>query len=212
MATSKKAPDEATVSTPDTDTSMSPAQLAARRFTLERPDVDPRERAWSQATGVTTRQGVVNAEDGFDYRYLVTSQYPADGRELHAERQKLVSRGFEPITGPLAADPEAAREYVLDEPSAEVWRRVQDIADDEWRAELARRCLDKAFAEHYRRRCVMPGAPEDKWLPSPLADAMLVHHGLEDRANLRGQAGKLADRIKAMCRKFRVHPGAPVYE
>lgn len=212
MRTKKPADTTTDVSTAETDTSLSPAQLAAKRFALERPTVDPRERAWSQATEDRGKNGIVNADPGYDYRYLVTSQYPADGRELHADRQRLLSRGYEPVTGPLAESAETAREYVRDEPSAEVWRRPQDIADDEWRANLARRLLDRTWVEHYRRRCVMPNHPEVSWLPRDLVDVILVHHGLESRPHLRGQAGQLAERIKSMCRKFRVHPGAPSYE
>jgi hypothetical protein len=210
MATpTKKAAEavETTSSQSDTDTSLSPAQLAAKRFSLEKPTIDPRDRAWANSTQVDVTQGVANAVPGYDYRYLVTSQYPADGRELHDERQRLVTRGFEPITGPLADDPTAAREYVRDEPTAEIWRRPQEIADDEWRAQLARNVLSLSWAEHYHRRCILGTKPENRWLGVPLEEAMMAHHGLSTRPQDRGQRGQLADRIRSLCRKFRVHPG-----
>lgn len=207
MATAPKKAAEAVETNSETDTSLSPAQLAAKRFVLEKPTVDPRERAWSAATQDVASQGVSNAVAGYDYRYLVTSQYPADGRELHDERQKLVTRGFEPITGPIADDPTAAREYVRDEPTAEIWRRPQEIADDEWRAQLARNVLTLSWAEHYHRRCILGTKPENRWLGVPLEEAMMAHHGLSTLPQHRGQRGQLADRIRSLCRKFRVHPG-----
>lgn len=206
MASPKKNT-EAVDPTPETDTSLSPAQLAAKRFALEKPTIDPRERAWSASTEDETLQGIANAVAGYDYRYIVTSQYPADGRELHEERQRLVTRGFEAITGPLAEDPAAAREYVRDEPTAEIWRRVQEIADDEWRAQLARNCLSRPWAEHYNRRCILGDKPENRWLGKPLEEAMLAHHGLSKNPHDQALRDRNADRIRSLCRKFRVHPG-----
>lgn len=195
------------ISAADVDTSLSPAQLAARRFVLEEPTISPSDRAWSLATTEESVQGVILAQPGHDYRYLITSQYPADGRELHNARQKLMSRGFVAVTGPIAADPYAAREYVRDEPTAEIWRRPIDIANDEWRAGLARNILSVSFAEHYQRRCILGTKPENRWLGVALEEAMFAHHGLSQRPQDKGQAGQLADRIKSLCRKFRVHPG-----
>lgn len=184
-------------------TEMTPAQLAAAAYEL-RPAASGKveDGIWG-SIGKEGGDGiVVNAEPGWDYRWLVATDYGPDGRALHAARQGLVDRGFEVISGPLYNGP-PRREFVSGRSAVELWRRPQRLADEEWRALLAKSCLDERYASQYHRRCCAEGAPQTRYLPEALEYAMLVIHGL---AKDTQRLNPTREHVIALARRAPVHP------
>lgn len=182
---------------------ITPAQAAAAQFELRRPSKDRvAEGIWGNIGDGDVGGVVVNGNINEDYRFLVATDYPADGRALHQARQELADRGFEPISGPLYTGP-TRREFVAGRAAVELWSRPKALADDEWRASLAKSCLSSTWAQMYWRRSCMEGAPQVRWLPEALEYATLVVHGLaKDTKNLR----PTREHIIALARRAPVHP------
>jgi hypothetical protein len=190
---------------------LTPAQMAAAAYELQRPRVPANESIWSSVEGEGGRTNIRNANPDLDYRTLDTSLYPADGRQLYAERQKLTDRGYEPISGPLYKG--APRREFIGVATVELWARPIELANEEFRVRIARSCLSEQYANYYWRRCCAEDAPEKRWLPEPLEYAMLVHHGLQpDTKALMTRPGVGRDLarertiITNLARKVDVHP------
>lgn len=181
---------------------LAPSQLAAAAFDLRPASVAPEEAIWGAAGSDQVSGVVVNAEPGYDYRFLVATDYAPDGRALHQERQAFVDRGFVAVSGPCYSGPQR-REFVSGRSAVEIWRRPQRIHDEEWRALLAKSCLDERWASQYWRRCCAEGAPQKRYLPEPLEYAMLVVHGL---AKDTQRLNPTREHIIALARRATVHP------
>ncbi len=165
------------IALPTATEELTPAQLGAAAYEVTKPRVKPEDAIWARLDGEAASGQVVNADPALDYRFLDAASYAADGRRLYEDRQALVNRGFEPISGPLYKGPQR-REFVPGVSTAELWCRPRRLADDEFRVLLARNCLSPSWAKIYYRRCVAEGAPERRYLPEGLEYAMLVHHDL----------------------------------
>lgn len=182
---------------------LSPSQLAAAAYELRPPASGSVEDgiwgavASDQGTGV-----VVGAEPGWDHRWLTPTDFGPDGRALHQARQGLVDRGFAAISGPCYSGP-VRKEFVAGRPGVELWRRPSKIADEEWRALLAKSCLDERWASQYWRRCCSEGAPQTRYLPEALEYAMLVIHGLAKDVN---RLNPTREHVIALARRAPVHP------
>lgn len=212
MATAKTAPpvDETAAPTaPETAAdNLTEAQRAAAQYELRAGP--PGSSRWDVLDEGASSDLVSGTEHGWDYRFLIGSAYPADGRALYEDRQRLAERKFVPVSGPLYKGP-ARREHVPSQPTAEVWRRPQAEADDDWRLELARSCLNRQFARAYFRRCVTHQVAT-RWLSEPLEYAMLVFHGLaKDTKGVFPIPRSLAHERKViinLARRTVVHPNA----
>lgn len=199
--------------TTPTASTLSAAQVAAGAYELQPARQKPEDSFW----GELEAQGgalIAHAQPDLDYRFLLASEYPADGRQLYEHRQALVNRGFEAISGPLYKGP-ARPEHVPGQSTAEVWARPRRFADEEFRVRLARSCLNETFAKIYHRRCVAEGAPQKRYLPEALEYAMLVHHDLlTDTRGIVRQPGRTRDiaaerrLITSLARVAPVHPHA----
>ena len=190
---------------------LTPAQLSAASFELQKPKTALADMLWAKVEGDGLRSKIRNAARELDYRILDTALFPGDGRALYSERQKLMNRGFEPISGPLYKGD--ARPEFVDIATAELWARPRDLDDEEFRVRVARQCLSEWFANYYFRRCCAEDAPEKGWLPEALEYAMLVHHGLlDDTKHLMRRPGAERDLarerliITNLARKVKVHP------
>lgn len=190
---------------------LTPAQLAAAQYELRRSSTPTNELIWSGVDAEGVRSAIRNADPSLDYRILDGAQYPPDGRKLFNERQALMDRGFEPISGPLYKG--APRREFVPIGTAEMWARPIDVADEEFRVRIARSCLSLRYAEYYYRRCVAEEAPEKRFLPEALEYAMLVHHDLlDDTKRLMTRPGQNRDLerergiIIALARQVKVRP------
>ena len=134
----------------DIETTEKPTK--GKRGASAAPDADAMlkaRRARAEASGVAPGS-VAGAEPGFRYTYIVTRDYPADGRQVAAIRKHLAERGYEPRTGPGASV--ASDEFVAGEPDAEIYRAPSPIADDEWKDEFLLSLKNPAWFENQRRR------------------------------------------------------------
>lgn len=190
---------------------LTPAQLAAANFELQAPRAAPKDSLWASVEGDGGRASIRNAKAELDYRLLDTAQFPADGRQLYSERQKLVDKGYEPISGPLYKGP--VRTEFVGVATAELWARPIELENEAFRVRIARSCLSERFAQYYHRRCCAEDAPEKRWLPEAIEYAMLVHHGLlQDTKHLMSRPGEPRDHarerlvITNLARKVDVHP------
>lgn len=164
------------------------------------------ELAWGSLGDEDTGSLVVGAERGWVYGWIRPADYPNDGRELRDVRQRLVTRGWEPVTGPLYKGPPRV-EYVPGRPDLEVWRMAQARWDNEWRVDMARQVLDSRSAERYWRHHVKENAAARGrgGLPKNVEDAMLAYHKLvvfPGRPN-----PPTREQLITMVRRMPVHPG-----
>lgn len=156
--------------------------------------------AWEGLESEDSGSPVVNGEKGFVYSWLRPADYPPLSVQIQHERQKLVTRGWEPCSGPLCKVPRT--EYVPNRPELEIWRIPQARYDNEWRVDMARSVLDRRYADrHYR--WVEKG--NKKGLPVNIAQAMYAFHGL--MAIPGKPLPPTRDQMIAMVRRMPVHPG-----
>lgn len=174
---------------------------------LTPPPANLDEAAWGGFDHEDSGSFVVNAEEGWVYSWIRPADYPADGRELQALRQKSVTRGFEPVSGPYYKG--APRlEYVQGRPDLELWRIKRERWDNEWRVDMARQVLDSRAAQRYWRHHVKENAPRRGrgGLPQDIENMMLAYHGLVSFPGNR--AAPTRDEIIARVRRMPVHPGS----
>lgn len=159
------------------------------------------DKAWEELDGDSGPADIIGAEPGWRYTTIRPADYPVDGREVHAIRQRLTTRGYEPVSGPLYKGPPRP-EYVAGRPDLELWRMPQALADNEWRIEMARTVLDPRAASRYWRHSIKGGRRGG--LPKNIEDGMLAFHGL---ITLPGRNPPTREQLVAMVRRMRVHPG-----
>jgi hypothetical protein len=169
---------------------------------IEPPAADLEERAWDELDDDAGAVDIVGAEAGWRYTTIRPADYPIDGREIHAIRQRMTTRGYEPCNGPLYKG-KPRKEYVPGRPDLEIWRMPQARADNEWRIEMARQVLDKRAAERYWRHNIKGGRKGG--LPPRLEEGMLAYHGLITLPGKRPPPTR--EQLIAMVRRMPVHPG-----
>lgn len=140
------------------------------------PPEDIDEYAWQGLDSEDSGSDVANAEKGYRYTWLRAADHPPDGRQIHHERQKLVTRGFEPRSGPLYKGAMSAPEYVPNRPDLEIWRIPQKRWDNEWLVDMARQVLDRRYASRYYAHCEKGG--QKGGLPKNVEEAMYAFHGI----------------------------------
>lgn len=156
---------------------------------------------WDSLAGEDSGDLVVNAEKGYVYTWLRPADYPPDGRQIQHERQKYVTRGWEPRNGPLCKNP--GPEYVTNRPELEIWRVSQARYDNEWRADMARSVLDRRYADRYYRWTEKGN--KKPGLPAGIVSAMYAFHGL---MVIPGKpVPPTREQLIAMVRRMPVHPG-----
>ena len=156
--------------------------------------------AWQSFETEDSGSLVANAERGHVYGWLRPADYPPDGRQVQHERQKLITRGWEPRNGPLCKAP--GPEYVPNRPELEIWRVSQSRFDNEWRVDMARSVLDRRYADRHYRWCEKGSK---KGLPQNIATAMYAFHGL--MAIPGKPTPPTREQMIAMVRRMPVHPG-----
>jgi len=209
MATTKpdetKPKDAASVSPPPPTTPPT-AGAPAQALPILPPPENIDDLAWSSLGNEDTGSFVSNAERGYVYSWIRPADYAVDGRELRDVRQRLVTRGWEARTGPLAQSA-TNPELIPGRPDLEIWRMSQARWDNEWRVDMARHVLDQRSAERYWRHHVKQEAPGRGrgGLPKNVEDAMLAYHGL---VVFPGKpTPPTREQLIAMVRRMPVHPG-----